>query len=181
MGRPSKLTEAQWGEILTRLAKGEKAAALAREFGVSKTAISIRVSKRAETVKTVANQIVEADSALRELSLPEQALTLSLVDELKSISMHLAAAGKLSAASAHRLAGIAHDQVQQIDDAQPEKTLAAMQRFGALTKMANEASHIPMNLLAANKDLVKVASKDAPVLPVKVVVQVEDASVSEAE
>ena len=181
MARPSKLSDAKWKEIERRLLAGEKAADLAREFKVSRSTISTRVSKRIETVKTVANQIFEADQALKSLPTAEQIMTINLVDELKAISTHLAGAGRFAAASAHRLAGIAHEQVQQIDDAQPEKTLAAIQRFGALTKMANEASHIPMNLLAANKDVMKVAQKDAPVLPGQVVVAVEDASVPEAE
>jgi hypothetical protein len=181
MGRPSKLTDAQWDTLKQRLIAGEKAADLSREYGVSKSAISGRVSKRAETINTVANQIVAADKALKELPLTEQVMTLSLVDELKSISTHMAGAGKFSAASAHRLAGIAHDQVQKIDDAQPELSMAAMQRFSAMTKLANEASHIPLNLLAANKDAVKLIQKDAPVLPVRVVIQVEDASQPEAQ
>lgn len=181
MARPSKLSEAKWEELKRRLLAGEKAADLAREYGVSPSAISMRVSKRIETVKSVANQILDADKALKQLPVAEQIMTITLVDELKAISTHLAGAGRFAAASAHRLAGIAHEQVQQIDDAQPEKTLAAIQRFGALTKMSNEASHIPMNLLAANKDVMKVAQKDVPVLPVQVIVAVEDASVPEAE
>lgn len=181
MGRPSKLSEAQWDVLKQRLVAGEKAADLAREYGVSKSAISGRVSKRAETVRSVANQIVAADQALKDLPLPEQVMTMNLVDELKAISTHMAGAGKFSAASAHRLAGMAHEQVQCVDDAEPEKTLKAIQRFGALTKMANEASHIPLNLLAANKEAVKLIQKEAPVQPVKVVIQVEDASQPEAE
>lgn len=176
MGRPSKLTDRQWDELKARLSKGEKAADLAREYGVSKTAISTRVSKRIETVKSVANQLFQADAAFKELPVSEQAMTLTLVDELKAISRHMAGAGKFSAASAHRLAGIAHDIVQKVDDAEPEKTIAALQRFSAVTKLANEASHIPLNLLAANKDAVKLIEREAPVTPVRIVVQVEDAS-----
>lgn len=180
MGRPSNLSDNQWETLMGRLLKGEKAAALAREYGVSKSSISQRVSKRIETVKSVASQVVAADNALKELPIPDQVAALTLIDDLKAISTHMASAGKFAAASAHRLSGIAHEQVQKIDDAQPEKTLQVLQRFGALTKLANDASQIPINLLAANRDLVKVAVKDAPVLPVKVVIQVEDASIPEA-
>jgi hypothetical protein len=180
MGRPSNLTDNQWEGLMARLIKGEKAADLAREYKVSKSAVSNRVSKRIETVKTVANQVVAADQALKELPIQDQIAAMTLIEDLKAISMHMAGAGKYAAASAHRLSGIAHGQVQMIDDATPEKTIAAMQRFGALTRLANDASQIPINLLAANKDLVKVAQKDAPALPVKIVIQVEDASIPEA-
>lgn len=162
MGRPSKLTDKQWDEIKRRLANGEKAADLSREFGVSKAAVSSRVSKRIETVKSVANQIVIADAALRALPVSEQLLTLSLVDELKAISMHLAGAGKFGAATAHRLSGIAHAKAQEIDDAAPltGESMESLKGISVLTKMANDASQIGVSLLAANKDVVSAPHED---------------------
>lgn len=46
MGRPSKLTEDKWTELGKRLAFGEKAADLSREYGVSTAAISKRFSSK---------------------------------------------------------------------------------------------------------------------------------------
>ena len=183
MGRPSKLTESQWDEVKKRLAAGEKAADLSREFGVSKAAISTRVSKRIETVKSVANQLVSAEAALRSLPLSEQLLTLSLADDLRAISTHLAGAAKYGAATAHRLSGIAHSKVQEIDDAAPldEESRESLRDVAALTELANKSSYIPMNLLAANKEMVRAANEDQAIKPVKVVVQVEDASRTQAE
>lgn len=157
MGRPSKLTEAQWGEIRKRLLAGEKAADLSREFKVSKAAISSRVSKRIETVKTVANQIVAAERALRSLPISEQIETVSLADDLRAMSTHLAGAGKFGAATAHRLSGIANAKVQEIDDASPldAESLESLKGVAVLTKLANDASVIATNLLAANKEYVK--------------------------
>ena len=155
MARPSKLSDAQWDEIKRRALAGEKAADLAREFKVSKTAISVRVSKRIETMKVVANQIVDAEQALRTLPVSEQISVLSLADELRSISKHLAGAARYGAATAHRLAGIANAQVDQIDDAEPEASVVVLKRIGALTKLANDASTIGLNLLAANKEQAK--------------------------
>jgi AraC-like DNA-binding protein len=157
MGRPSKLTEKQWASIGERLLKGEKAADLAREFGVSKTRISARFSERTGTVKTVANQLVAAESALRALPLSEQVSVLTLADELRAISMHLAGAAKFGSATAHRLSGIAHAKVQEIDDAAPltAESLESLKGVAVLSKMANEAAVIPTALLTANKDYVK--------------------------
>src|SRR5882724_2259578 len=81
MGRPSKLTERQWEEVGKRLLGGEKPAALAREFKVSKATLSERFSKRTETVKSVANQIVETRDALDALGLSEQLAAISLADD----------------------------------------------------------------------------------------------------
>ena len=156
MGRPSKLNAAQWKEIHARLLAGEKAAALGREFGVSKTAISIRFSGRTETVKAVANQLVAAETALRKLPVTEQVAALNLADELRSISVHLAGAARYGAATAHRLAGIANGKVEEIDDAKPLDTesLESLKGVAVLTEMANKAAHVGLNLLAANKETV---------------------------
>jgi hypothetical protein len=183
MGRPSKLTDKQWDEVKKRLAGGEKAADLAREYGVSKTAISTRVSKRIETVKSVANQIVSAEEALKSLPVSEQLLTLSLADDLRAISRHLAGAGKFGAATAHRLSGIANAKVQEIDDAAPldEKSLEALKGVAVLTKLANEAAQIPIGLLQANKETVKELNQAAKPVPHRVTVSIEDASMPDAE
>ncbi|RZL66413.1 MAG: hypothetical protein EOP81_00120 [Variovorax sp.] len=60
----------------------------------------------------------------------------------------MAGAAEFAAANAHRLAGIAHDQVQKIDDAMPEKSLLAIQRFGAVAKLANVDNFNPLSLLS---------------------------------
>jgi ABC-type transporter Mla subunit MlaD len=163
MGRPSKLTDAQWERIGKRLLSGESAASLAREYGVSKAAISTRFSKRIETVKTVANQLVEAEKAFSNLNVSEQVAARSLADELRAISSHLASAARYGAMTAHRLSGIAHGQVEKVDDAEPEKSTEALQRVAVLTKMANASAEIGINLLRANKEAVDDLNKaDAP-------------------
>jgi hypothetical protein len=173
MGRKSKLGEAQWEEIGRRLAKGESTSALAKEYGVSKTAVSVRFSKRTETIKSVANQLVAAETAFESLGISEQITVRSLADELKAISSHLAGAARFGAMTAHRLSGIAHDQVQKVDDAEPEKSMEALQRIGVLTKMANASSEIGLNLLRANKDVVPV--DEDPPTPVAITFGVVDA------
>jgi hypothetical protein len=182
MGRPSKLPEEQWEKIKRRLLAGEKAADLSREFGVSKTAISTRFSKRIETVKTIANQLVSADQALRSLPVSEQLSALTLADELRAISTHLAGAAKYGAATAHRLSGIAHAKVQEIDDAKPldEQSIDALKGVAVLTKIANDSSVIGLNLLNANKEAVKELNQAQRPVPQRVDVVVEDASMPDA-
>lgn len=157
MGRPSKLTANQWEELGKRLVAGEKAADLSREYKVSKTAISARFSKRIETVKTVANQLVGAEIALRALPVSEQVQALNLADELRAISMHSASAAKYGMATAHRLSALAHSEVAKVDDADPLASMEALRGVAALTKIANDSAHIGLNLLAANKDAAKQA------------------------
>jgi hypothetical protein len=159
MGRKSSLTEKQWDEIGRRLVSGEKAATLASEYGINRAAISRRFSQQIATVKTVANQIVAAEDALRALPIPQQINAINLADQLRSISMNLASAANYGALTAHRLSGIAHGQVEKVDDAEPEKSTEALQRVAVLTKMANASAEIGINLLRANKEAVDELNK----------------------
>lgn len=161
MPRPSKLSDKQWEAIGKRLLAGEKAAALAREFGVSKAAISQRFSERNETIKTVANQIVATEDAFGKLNVSEQFAARSLADRLKAISANLAGAAEHGAATAHRLASVANMKVQELDDSDPfsKESLAALKGVQVLTGLANLAAEIPMSLLKANKELITAANK----------------------
>ena len=157
MGRPSKLTEKQWQEIDARLLKGEPGRSLAREYDVSEAAIRKRFGAHKQ-IKAVANQLVAAEMALEALPLGAQVSARTLADDLKEISSHLAGAARYGAATAHRLSGIAHAQVALIDDADPlgVDSIETLKGISALTKLANDSSVIPINLLNANKDSVKI-------------------------
>lgn len=154
MGRKSALTDKQWAEIQKRLLNGEAGRVLAREFGIAESAIRKRLGAQAKQIKTVALQVVAADEAFKSLPIGAQISARTLIDDLKAISTHLAGAGKFGAATAHRLAGIANAQVDKIDDANPMESQEVLQGISALTKMSNEASQIPMGLLAANKEMI---------------------------
>jgi hypothetical protein len=181
MGRKSSLTEKQWAEIGKRLLSGvESARALAREFGTSEASVRRKFPAQRKDVKTVANQILAAEVALKALPISSQIDALGLVDELKAISTHLAGAAKFGSATAHRLAGIANAQVDKIDDADPMESQEVLQGIGALTKLANDASSIGLNLLNANKETVKEMSQTAKPVPQRVLVQVQDASLPDA-
>ena len=157
MGRPSKLTEKQWQEIDARLLKGEPGRSLAREYDVSEAAIRKRFGAHKQ-IKAVANQLIAAEMALEALPLGARVSARTLADDLKEISSHLAGAARYGAATAHRLSGIAHAQVALIDDADPlgVDSIETLKGISALTKLANDSSVIPINLLNANKDSVKI-------------------------
>lgn len=163
MGRPSKLTDAQWEAIGKALLAGESAASLAKKYGVSPANISARFSERVRNVKSVANQIVETERALSNLNFSEQMAARSLADDLKAISEHLAGAARFGSATAHRLAGIAHGKVAEIDDAAPldETSIESLKGIAVLTKMANASSEIAINLLRANKETIDDLNKRA--------------------
>lgn len=161
MGRKSLLTEKQWAEVKQRLLDGEAGRVLAREFGISETAIRKRLSSQCEQIKTVANQVFTAEVAFKALPISSQISAKTLVEQLHSISGHLAGAANYGAATAHRLSGIAHSKVQEIDDAAPlnAEGIESLKGVAVLTKMANDASEIGVNLLRANKETVDEANK----------------------
>lgn len=181
MGRPSKLTPKQWEQIGKRLLSGEKASALAKEFRISQTAISMRFSKANEKVKTVANQIVETEQALDDLTVTEQLAAVSLARKLRATLEHMAGAAEYGAATAHKLLAMANTHAMKIDDVDPLKSVDILRGIGALTKLANDSAVVPSALLSGSKEAVKQAQKETPVTPVRIVVQVEDASQPEAE
>lgn len=152
MGRPSKLTDKQWSDIIKRSVAGEKNRALAREFGISEASIREKVSTQCAEIKSVAHQLIATDDALKALPVSAQILALNLADELRATSIHLASAAKYGAMTAHRLSSIAHTQTALIDETAPiDANMPALKSVAALTATANEASKIGLNLLAANK------------------------------
>ncbi|RKE36652.1 helix-turn-helix resolvase-like protein [Paraburkholderia sp. BL23I1N1] len=161
MGRKSALTPEQWAEVERRLIAGEARRALAREFGISEAAIRQKLSSRVDSIKTVANQLATANTALQRLPIASQITAQNLAARLMSVSEHLLAAADYGAATARRLAGIAHTKSAEIDDANPltPEGVEALKGISALTRMANDASEIGVNLLRANKEAVEDINK----------------------
>lgn len=153
MKRKSPLSEKQWDDIGKRLLAGEKGRVLAREYGISETAIRKRFGSQVRTEKTVANQLFEAENAFRELPIGSQIRVANLLDELRAVSIHLAGTAKLGAMTAHRLAGIANQQVDKLDDIDPlnQESMETLKGVAVLTELSNKAAQTGLNLLAANK------------------------------
>lgn len=157
MGRPSKLTAMQWASVERRLMQGESASALAREFGISEAAIRKRFGKfesvgvKSAKVREVAQILADADMALQTLAPSQRAVAIDMAEKLRNISGSLASAAELGAKTAHRLNALANTEVNKVDDANPLASLEELRSVGVLTKLANDSSHIALNLLAANK------------------------------
>lgn len=157
MGRPSKLSEAQWTEIERRLLEGESRRGLAREFGVSEGAIRQGVSARVEEIRDVAKTIVSVEERLAALPIGSQITTQTLAAKLRAVSDSLASAAQLGAATAHRLQALANTEVGKVDDADPltPASVEALKGVSALTRLANDSASIALNLLSANKETIK--------------------------
>lgn len=154
MARPSKLSPSQWGAITDRLTQGESISKLAKEYGVSRAAISGRLSEKVEAVKEAANQLVKADDALKALPVSDRVSAINLAERLKSISANLAGAADYGARTAHKLHAIAHTQTEALDGYDPMASPDAVKSIAILTDLANNAGRMGVELLKANKDTV---------------------------
>lgn len=154
MARPSKLSPEQWSQIERRLAAGESAAALAREYAINQSQITRRVTQVSQNVRNVAKTIAHAQDELAALPVAQQYQALSLAEQLRAMSASLASAATLGAQTAHRLHALANAEVAKVDDADPLQSMEALKGVGVLTKLANESSHLAVNLISANKGAV---------------------------
>jgi len=153
MGRPSNLTEAQWGEVLRLAASGESVTALARRFKVSKSAISKKVSKQVEGVKTLARSIATVESEFEALPKSQQVAARSLADQLKSIGTNLARAATAGSATAARLAELAQEEANtplRMADGRVDggKVLGIV----ALSEAANKAAAPALKLVTSSPE-----------------------------
>ena len=149
----ARLTERQWEYIRRRLLTGEKIPALAKEFGITRQAITKKLGSLVTNIKAVAIQIVETEQNLRKLPESCQVSAVNLASELMSISNHLASGAKYGAMTFHRLAGIANQHAETLDDSNP--SMETLVNIGALTKVGNESAATGLNLLNANKETIK--------------------------
>ena len=151
-GRPSKLTDHQLDTIKARIARGEKPSHLAREFCVSRSTLSERVSEQVGKIKSVAHGLVEAETALKSLTPSDQVAAVDFAAKLRSISEHLQSAGEIGSRTAHRLATMARTQLDRVNDAEPLESQEAVRSAAVLTRMASEASEIGLNMLKLTKE-----------------------------
>jgi len=166
MGRPSKLTEAQWAEIGEKLLTGISIRDLAAEYGVGKSAISERFTGRNRTIRTAAEKLVAVETQIRALTIPEQHAVRGHAARLMAISNHMASAVEYGAATSHRLAALAHSKVQEVDDSRPldDESREALKDVAVLTKMANDAGAMAMTMLSAHKDRTQRVLDEAEVV-----------------
>lgn len=152
MASSKKIPPSKWADILRRfIVEGESASALAREIGVTEGAIRKRAGTKRYEVKDLANQIVTSQKKYDSYDDSTKVLVDDMVSQLRAISNNIARAAISSSATSARLSKIAEAQTLKIDEDNPMETAEELQAISALTKMANDAAIIPMNLINSSK------------------------------
>lgn len=148
-----KLSKKEWDEIEYRLLSGETPHAIAKDYPVTRQAIKKRFGSQVTEIKNVANQLAEAEMAVKRLPMVAQVTARNLADDLMAISMHVASGAKYGAMTFHRLAGIANQHAQNLDDNDPDPE--SVMSIARLTKTGNEAVMPALNLLSANRSTIE--------------------------
>ena len=168
MGRKSALTPDQWIQVERRvLIQGEAVNAVAKSFGIDESAIRRKIypnksegKEDANPLITLAKRKISAENEAADISekiatLPfaKQEIVGDLAKKLRNISYHMGSAAELGAMTAHRLNAIAHTQTDRIDEtATLDENQDALKSVMAMTRGANDAAAIGLNLLSANKE-----------------------------
>jgi len=148
MGRPSKLTDKQWGEIGRRLANGESQYALAKEYKVAQSVLSDRFGGRVDMIKDLAAQSVALDQKIEALPVSDRLSVISLVDQMRGIQNDYAVSAANGAKTSAHLTGIAQRKAAKLtDDVETEE----LRTIAALAETANKSLVPASNLIAANK------------------------------
>lgn len=156
MGRPSKLTEKQWDEIERRMLAGETASSLAREYKVTEGAIRNRKRATVETMKTVSNQIVAVEKALKQMPLTTRDNTRNYAARLLAIGDTYYDVTEMATATAYKLHTIANIASGKIDEVDPftSEGQDLLKGIAFAVKAGNDALNPANTLLKANEDRV---------------------------
>jgi hypothetical protein len=134
--------------------------ALSEEFGVSPTALRRKLrptpaerAKGIPTLRALALEKAVIDGKIAELPETRQIIVNDMAARMKAISVHLSCAAETSAATAHKLTMLANAQANRIDPTKPinDKAREIVSSINAITKTANEAGAMGLNLIAAHR------------------------------
>ena len=164
MARPSKLTDAQWGEVLRLAAQGETVAALAARFKVDKGTISRRVSQQVKNVKTLAGRIAEDEQALEAMPISQRIATRTLADRLKATSESYAEVAEIGARNGLKMARLAEEVLEDAAGEGPARSVAAAK---AIHEAVNTAVVPAVALIRENKSQPTDSSDDAVIAQVR--------------
>lgn len=152
MGRKASLTDKQQKEILKRsLEDNEGSRAIAAAMKLPETTVRRYIMAQAATIKSAGNQIVTAERKILDLPIVAQVAARDYMATLRAISDNLATAAAIGTSNAAKLAKVAEREIEKatISD---EIDIEGLKIANGLTRSANDAAQIGMQLLQANKD-----------------------------
>jgi hypothetical protein len=145
----AKLTQKQWDKIKARLDAGDKAADLAREYGIGRSAITNKFGEQKKKAIELANQIVAVERNLSSVNKSVQIDAFTIAQNLLAISDNFAEGARLSSLTFRKLTTIAHTHAKNLkDDNEDPEALALVMSH---QRSANEALKPVTEAINANK------------------------------
>ena len=156
---PRKIDDKTQADILRRIAEGEPLRSIAKDTGIPESTIRTRFSRVSAQVKSVANQIVEAEREFSALPIPAQSVASDIaarIRYLQDVTTSVAAKGAMVASI---MMNEAERRGREIGPSSEVDELAAV---SGCVRTATEAVKPALTLLAMHKDAVKPEPPPAP-------------------
>lgn len=148
-GRPSKLDARSRSEIGRRLALGEKASALAKEFRVGKTTMTRLFSGRVQKLQELGQSLAQTELEIDRLPISEQVTVRSLADQLKDLGASLLDTAVTNGRTARIMATKAEKAASVLTET---STLDDLRVPAAYIEVSNKATSLGMSLLSNHKE-----------------------------
>jgi chromosome segregation ATPase len=165
MGRKPVIPESKKAEIVQRLAEGESARSLEKEYHIAHATFRDNFATLVGKVEEAANAIRYSEKLVEQLPESVQKVSQIIAARLRSIELHYANAAESGARSADRLSALAEKQVMRLKDKDPdpEKIKVAHSLHSAAITALTPATAI----MQANKAKMEESEKD-DILPERV-------------
>jgi len=156
---PRKIDDKTQADILRRIAEGEPLRSIAKDTGIPESTIRTRFSRVSAQVKSVANQMVEAEREFSALPIPAQSVASEMAARIRYLSDVTTAVATRGAAVAEIMMAEAERRGRNIDPTSDVDELAAV---SGCVRTATEAVKPALTLLAMHKESVKPDPPPAP-------------------
>lgn len=164
-GKPIKVTDHQMGEIIGRRLRGERLKDLAKEFDISVTTLSAKISKISKVATDGLVQVIEGESKLSALPATVRGDAYSILSELRSMSTHLISAGAIGAKNAHSLQKMARIRVKELEE--NKRGVLDRQKLSevaVITSVANDSAKIALDMVKNSQVAERVVQQEQQVL-----------------
>lgn len=159
MARKSPLSPKQWKEIEQRFYAGERASALAREFGITEAAIRKRFGAKKKDAKRLALQIVAVETEFNSSEMGTKILARTYADKILAMQDLSSDVGINGLTVAKRLGDVLTKRVaEKTDDELME--IEHMRQLMTAGLAINAHSKIGMDMMVANNKQPKTPETD---------------------
>lgn len=152
MARPCSLNDKQKQEILRRsIEMQESPYAIAKAMNLPESTVRRNVVADSGVIKSAAIQIVTAEQELLKLPISAQVVARDYMANLRAISNNLARAAMIGSANAVRLSKVAETEIIRATEGDG-LDLEGIKIANGLTRSANDAAQLGVQLIQSNKD-----------------------------